>query len=140
MENMQSRPQVSRRPVPDVLEGEPPRNSPHVARLKLAAGAPMLSEEERCGSPARPDVPEIITLLLSFGADPTQRGISDYTALHMAVAERNLQAVDLLLTAGADRREKTRIDACESPLEMARTAGFTEIVDRLSAVQTKGRD
>jgi ankyrin repeat protein len=90
------------------------------------------------GSPARPDVPEIIALLLSFGADPAQRGNNDYTALHMAVAERNLAAVELLLAGGADPNVKTRIDDCETPLEMAKAAGLTEIAARL-AVQEKGR-
>jgi len=41
------------------------------------------------GSPARADVLEILKLLLSFKADPNQRGINDYTPLHMAVSERN---------------------------------------------------
>jgi ankyrin repeat protein len=36
----------------------------------------MQSREERCAEYAR------FKLLLSFGADPNQRGINDYTALH----------------------------------------------------------
>jgi uncharacterized protein len=46
-------------------------------------------------------------LLLSFGADPDQRGINDYTPLHMAVSERNLPAVALLIDARADPRLRT---------------------------------
>ena len=34
------------------------------------------------GSPGRPDVQEILQLLLACQADPNQRGINDYTALH----------------------------------------------------------
>jgi uncharacterized protein len=49
------------------------------------------------GSPARSDVIAIIALLFEYGVDPNQRGINDWTALHMAVAERNLAAVQLLL-------------------------------------------
>lgn len=67
------------------------------------------------GSPARDDVAAVLELLLAFGANPNQRGLNDYTALHMAVAERNLEAVEILLAAGADRMIKTRIDECETP-------------------------
>jgi hypothetical protein len=51
----------------------------------------------------RPDASQIISLLLSFGADPNQRGINDYTPLHLAVSERNLTAVALLLDSVADQ-------------------------------------
>jgi hypothetical protein len=44
----------------------------------------------------------------------------------MAVAERNAMAVQLLLDAGADPDLRTRIDDCDTPLEMARAAGLTE--------------
>jgi ankyrin repeat protein len=81
------------------------------------------------GSPARPDVADIISLLLASGADPNQRGLNDYTALHMAVAERNVSAVRLLLEAGADPKLPTRIDDCETPRQMAEAAGLTELVD-----------
>lgn len=83
------------------------------------------------GSPGRQDVVPILELLLECGADPSQRGINDYTALHMAVSERNLDAVDVLLRAGADPRVPTRIDECETPLEMAERAGLHEIAGRL---------
>jgi len=79
------------------------------------------------GAPKRTDVDDLIRLLLSFGADPNQRGINDYTALHMAVAERNHLAVQRLLDAGADSELRTRIDDCETPLEMAGAAGLAEI-------------
>jgi hypothetical protein len=62
--------------------------------------------------------------VLSFGVDPNQRGINDYTPLHMAVAERNLLAVHILLDGGADPGLRTRIDECETPLEMAEAAGL----------------
>jgi len=79
------------------------------------------------GATRRTDVDEIIRVLLASGADPNQRGINDYTALHMAVAERNALAVDLLLDGGADPDIRTRIDDCETPAEMARSAGLTDI-------------
>ncbi len=100
------------------------------------AGFPPLIAALSCsrpqpGSPGRPDVVEIVRLLLSFGADPNQRGINDYTPLHMAVAERNADAISVLLSAGADASLPTRIDDCETPREMAETAGLREIADLL---------
>jgi uncharacterized protein len=80
-----------------------------------------------CGTARRLDVPDILRVLLSSGADPNQRGINDYTALHMAVAQRDAAAAQMLLDAGADPELRTRIDACETPLEMARTAGFADV-------------
>ncbi len=74
------------------------------------------------GANRRTDVADIIRLLLAFGADPNQRGINDYTPLHMAVAERNPAAVRLLLDGGADPELRTRIDSYETPLEMADAA------------------
>lgn len=80
------------------------------------------------GSPARPDVDEILRLLLAHHADPNQRGINDYTPLHMALAMRNLLAVHRLLQGGADPDLRTRIDDCSTALEDARAAGLDEFV------------
>lgn len=84
------------------------------------------------GARRRTDVDDVLRLLLSAGADPNQRGINDYTPLHMAVADRNHAAVQILLDHGADPDLRTRIDDCESPLEMARAAGLTDIADTLA--------
>jgi uncharacterized protein len=102
------------------------------------AGFPALLAALSCsqphpGSPGRADVLEILGLLLEYHADPNQRGINDYTPLHMAVSENNLPAVDLLLKAGADPSLRTRIDECETPREMAESAGRREIARRLAA-------
>ena len=83
------------------------------------------------GVKTRTDVDDIVRLLLSAGANPGQRGINDYTALHMAVAERDALSVHRLLEAGADAELRTRIDDCETPLEMARTAALPEIASML---------
>ena len=93
------------------------------------AGFPPLIAALSCsrpqpGGPGRQDLAEILELLLSFGANPNQRGTNDYTPLHMAVAERNERAVAILLAAGADPSLRTRIDECETPGEMARAAGL----------------
>lgn len=84
------------------------------------------------GAPRRTDVEQILRLLLSFGANPNQRGIEDYTPLHMAVAVHNLLAVQILLDAGAHPELRTRIDECETPLEMANAAGLTEFAAMLA--------
>src|SRR3954466_10332172 len=80
------------------------------------------------GANRRTDVDDVIRLLLSFGADPNERGINDYTPLHMAVAERNLAAIQILLDAGADASLRTRIDDYDAPIEMAKAAGLTDVV------------
>jgi len=79
------------------------------------------------GSARRTDVADILRLLLSFGADPNQRGINDYTPLHMAVAERNTDAVQMLLDHGGNAELRTRIDDCVTPEEMARAAALDEV-------------
>lgn len=123
-------------------------------RTLLEIGAdPNLSDNDGCppliaalsctrpqpGSTARPDVAEILALLLAFNADPNQRGINDYTALHMAVAERNRAAVELLLAAGADPTLRTRIDDRETPGELAEQAGLTEIAALLARREREDR-
>lgn len=94
--------------------------------------AALSCSRAHAGAPARPDVGEVLTLLLEFGADPNQRGINDYTPLHRAVSEQNLQAVELLLEAGADPECRTSIDDCETPLELAKRASLSEIVALLT--------
>ena len=106
------------------------------------AGFPPLIAALSCsrsvpGSPGRPDVLEILKLLLAFESDPNQRGINDYTPLHMAVSEGNLPAVELLLEHGADPRLRTRIDDCETPREMAEKAGFREIAELLASREAR---
>jgi hypothetical protein len=98
---------------------------PLIAALSTAAHAP--------GATPRDDVPEVVRLLLAAGADPNQRGINDYTPLHMAVSLRNARAVVLLIEAGADPALRTRIDDYETPAELAARSGFHELVALLTA-------
>jgi hypothetical protein len=88
------------------------------------------------GATRRTDVDEILRLLFSFGADPNQRGINDYTPLHMAVAEGNALAIQILLDAGADPELRTRIGECETPLAMAQAGGL-EIIGAILARKGK---
>jgi ankyrin repeat protein len=112
-------------PVPSAHAGFPPL----IAALSCSRPQP--------GAPGRTDVPDIVALLLSFGADPAQRGINDYTALHMAVAEGNMEVLELLLTAGADPHARTRIDDCETAREMAEAARLGEIAHRLAVAESR---
>jgi len=115
--------------------GANPNPEDHIGFPPLLAA--LACSRPRPGSPGRSDVTDVIKLLLTFGADPNQRGINDYTALHMAVSERNLAAVEILLKAGADPRLRTRIDAFETPREIAEQAGLREIVELLAAEEAR---
>jgi ankyrin repeat protein len=106
------------------------------------AGFPPLIAALSClgsrpGSPGRADVDDVVGLLLSFGADPNQRGLNDYTPLHMAVAERSLPVIRLLLEAGADPLLRTRIDEYETPRAMAERMGLPEIAAVLASHETR---
>jgi hypothetical protein len=94
--------------------------------------AALSSAQEAPGATPRIDVDEVLRLLLAFHADPNQRGINDYTALHMAVAVRHPLAVQILLDGGADPDLRTRIDDYETPQEMAVAAGLTDIAALLA--------
>ena len=96
---------------------------PIIAALSCARAEP--------GAGRRTDVDDILRLLLSFGADPNQRGINDYTPLHMAVAEGNISAIRILLDRGADPALCTRIDDYETPVELAERAGHAGIAAML---------
>jgi len=115
--------------------GADPNPADHAGFPPLIAA--LSCSRPRLGSPGRPDVPEILKLLLAFGSDPNQRGINDYTPLHMAVSEQNLAAVELLLQAGADPRLRTRIDNCETPREMAEMAGLREMAELLALQEAR---
>ena len=66
---------------------------------------------------------EVLAVLLAAGANLDLHGVNDWTALHMAAAWGDLEAVRMLLGAGADRTIRTRIDEFATPEEEARTLG-----------------
>jgi ankyrin repeat protein len=115
-----------------------PDRADHIGFPPLIAALSCIRTQP--GSPARPDVLDIMTLLIHFGADPNQRGVNDYTPLHMAVAERSPAAVRVLLDAGADARLRTRIDEYETAREMAVAAGLTEIAEMLEVSERERKD
>ena len=115
--------------------GAEPNPEDHAGFPPLLAA--LACSRSRPGAPARPDVPEIVSLLLERGADPNQRGINDYTALHMAVAEGNRAALEQLLAAGADPRMRTRIDELETPRQLAETAGLGELAELLAGAEAR---
>jgi ankyrin repeat protein len=80
----------------------------------------------------------VLSLLLDHGANPDQRGLNDWTPLHMAVAERSLPCVQLLLARGADPTRRTRIDAYDTPREFAITIGATDLAQVLAEAE-RGR-
>ncbi len=82
---------------------------------------------------------QVLRLLLEFGADPDQRGFNDYTPLHYAVETHNLDALDILLAAGANPTLATRIDDLETPRELAEKLGLAEYAVRLRAAEEEWR-
>ncbi len=124
--------------IRDLLEiGADPNPVDHAGFPPLIAA--LSCSRPQAGATGRPDVADIVELLLAYGADPDQRGLNDYTPLHMAVSERNLPAVRLLLDAGADPRLRTRIDDCETPEEMAQRAGLHDLADLLAGHEAPPR-
>lgn len=94
--------------------------------------AVMSTMRAAAAAPARPDSHQILRLLLASGADPDQRGVNDYTALHWAAETGDLEAIDILLAAGADPDARTRIDDYETPGELAERLGHLEAATRLA--------
>jgi ankyrin repeat protein len=88
--------------------------------------------QDRGGFPAiiaalstdRADRLEIVRVLIEGGADPNMRGVNDWTPLHYSVAIRSVDAIRLLLAAGADPALETRIDDYRTAAEEADIAGF----------------
>jgi ankyrin repeat protein len=112
-------------PNADEHDGFPPL----IASLLTAVSVP--------GALARPDAQEVLELLLAYGADVGQRGINDYTPLHMAAEKGNLRAVEALLARGADPNEITRIDDMTTPLEEAQRADQHATADRLQPLTSR---
>lgn len=79
----------------------------------------------------RPDRRELLKLLLDYGADVSQRGVNDDTALHDAAATDNVPAIESLLAHGADPSARTNVDDCATPLEEAERGQHRDAVAAL---------
>jgi ankyrin repeat protein len=101
---------------------------PLLAALSCAVAAP--------GTMVRTDVSELIELLLAARARVDQRGVNGYTPLHFAAANGDLRVVDMLLAAGADPNETTRVDDYETALEVATALGHDAVAERLRPLTT----
>lgn len=80
--------------------------------------------------------PEIIDLLITYGADVTLPDIFNVTPLHNAVMKDNKIVAQLLLDAGTDMKPHTiekmiafKDDAEQSPLTMPHTAEMDEVLE-----------
>lgn len=73
-----------------------------------------------------PDKYEILSLLISAGADVDAHGVNDWTPAHMAAAQNDVKALKILREAGADFSIRTRIDDYATPLEEAASLGDSQ--------------
>ncbi len=62
---------------------------------------------------------ELLALLVAGGADVNLKGTNDWTPLHMAGARGDLEAIRILMDAGADPSIRTVIDNYATPAEEA---------------------
>ena len=95
------------------------------------AGFPTLIAALSTDRHGRGDRMDVLRLLIRHGADVNRRGVNDWTPLHYAASIRDLEAMRLLLEAGADPTLRTRIDDLTTALEEAEAAGFTDGVSLL---------
>jgi ankyrin repeat protein len=88
-------------------------------------------------SAKREDRRDILTLLLSFGANCQQRGINGYTPLHLAAALDDPVSIELLLSHGADPKARTPIDEHATPSEEAQRLSRWQAVEALRTSPSK---
>ena len=79
-------------------------------------------------SARRKDKYKIMELLLSHGADTSQRGVNDYSPLHYSANDDDPVAIELLLSYGADATARTNIDDFATSLEEAENLGRTQAI------------
>jgi ankyrin repeat protein len=120
---------------------------PDLLRWALARGAPVDPPADDGFPPLHaaidaeaPHLSENLAILIEAGADLGRHGFNDWTPLHFAAARGNLDAVRLLLDAGADQTIRTRIDDFATPEEEARKLGQTAAADLIrDHVRASGR-
>ena len=85
-----------------------------------------------CIESSRPEKHVILEMLIKAGADLNAHGMSDWTPLHLAAMRDEHKALRILLEAGADPEERTRIDMCQTAEEEAREFGHRVSADILA--------
>ncbi|MBI4905512.1 MAG: ankyrin repeat domain-containing protein [Acidobacteria bacterium] len=73
--------------------------------------------------------PEVVALLLTYGADPNATQAGGWTPLHAAAQNADAEMVKALLTSGATI--EVRAENGQSPLDLAMGVGSQEVVDLL---------
>lgn len=63
-----------------------------------------------------------------------QRGLNDWTPLHYAVSLDDAEAVEVLLAHGADVDARTRIDDCDTPVQLAESCGCKAVISIFGAI------
>ncbi len=91
---------------------------------------PILSALER----EEPDKHEILKLLINHGAPINQKGVNDWTPLHMAAARNDVTSLRILIEHGADKTIRTEIDDYATPLEEAVSLDCKDAVKYLQSI------
>lgn len=91
---------------------------------------PILSALER----EKPDKHEILKLLITHRAPINQKGVNDWTPLHMAAARNDVASLRILIEHGADMTIRTEIDDYATPLEEAISLDCKDAVKYLQSI------
>ena len=120
---------------PDMMVFAVEQGAPETVEWMIAHGAPtritvddgfplMYLAVDRATMPGlAADDHAVLRMLIKAGGDLAERGLNDWTPLHLAAAREDLEACRILLDAGADREARTRIDNYATPEEEARKLG-----------------
>jgi ankyrin repeat protein len=82
----------------------------------------------------RPDRVALLDRLLAAGVPINQKGVNDWTPAHLAAVRDDVEALRVLVSAGADLTICTEIDDFATPLEEARNLGKTRAAVFLAGV------
>jgi ankyrin repeat protein len=74
----------------------------------------------------RNDRVELVQTLIDLGAHLETPGVNGWTALHAAASQNDVDLVQVLVGAGANREARTGVDDDATPLQEAERAGATE--------------
>ena len=104
-----------------------------VVRWMLSRGASVVFQDPEGSSILHsaiertlPHKYEILRALIAAGADLNAHGPNDWTPTHYAAVRNDVEALKILLDAGANLSIRTRIDDYTTPLEEAISLGNAE--------------